>query len=153
MAKCVADKFPFCARAEYGGSKQLRRRKRNRPKLSVYKDVAGSARVGNEKFRLESDVLDHFEQRIRGEKALRACLEDAGVANGRANVSAGPVGLLEHEDRDTCLAEIVSTAESGDAAADDQNAGRGLYGSRRHGGMTQRVFEKSGLDSICCFSR
>jgi hypothetical protein len=59
----------------------LRRRKRNRPELSVYEDVAGSARVGNEKFRLESDVLNHFEQRARREKALRACLEDAGVAN------------------------------------------------------------------------
>src|SRR5437879_1715231 len=118
MAKCVANEFPFCARAEYGGSKQLRRRKRNRPKLSVYEDVAGSARVGNEKFRLEYDVLGHFEQRIRRDEALRSCLEDAGVANGRANVSAGPVRLLEDKGRDTRLAEIVSAAEPGDAAAD-----------------------------------
>jgi hypothetical protein len=59
----------------------LPRHERNRPKLSVYEDVAGSARVGNEKFRLESNVLNHFEQRVRGEKALRACLEDAGIAN------------------------------------------------------------------------
>ncbi len=60
----------------------MRRRKGNRPELSVYEDVTGSARVGNEEFRPESDVLDHFEQRVRREKALRACLEDAGVANG-----------------------------------------------------------------------
>ena len=103
---------PFRACSEQWSREQGRRRERRRNEPSTRENVTRRFRISMQEFIFQAQGVDEFEQRLGGEKALRAKLESKSVFFLRGNDAAGASSSFQDARRDSSLLEAIGARET-----------------------------------------